>query len=57
MNILENAPLGTMGIDRVKLSDTREWTVRMHRNGYTYYTISNMKRLLKASFYLAVEDN
>lgn len=57
MNILENDPLGTMSIDRVKPSDAREWASRMHRNGYAYHTVSNMKRSLKASFYLAIEDD
>ena len=57
MTILENDPLGAMSIDKVKQSDAKEWAVRMHEKGYAYRTINNYKRSLKASFYIAIEDD
>ena len=55
MKILENDPLGARSIDTVKLSDGKEWAMRMYENGFSYKTISNYKRSLKASFYMAIE--
>ncbi len=57
MNILSADPLGTKRIDSVKLSDAKEWAVRMHENDYAYKTISNYKRSLKAAFYTAINDD
>ena len=44
MKILENDPLGARSIDTVKLSDGKEWAMRMYENGFSYKTISNYKR-------------
>ena len=52
-----NDPLGARSIDTVKLSDGKEWAMRMYENGFSYKTISNYKRSLKASFYMAIEDD
>ena len=57
MKILENDPLGARSIDTVKLSDGKEWAMRIYENGFSYKTISNYKRSLKASFYMAIEDD
>ena len=57
MKILENDPLGARSIDTVKLSDGKEWAMRMYENDFSYKTISNYKRSLKASFYMAIEDD
>lgn len=57
MDILEKDPLGMRSIDSVKLSDAKEWAIRMSDNGYAYKTISNFKRSLKASFYTAIQDD
>ena len=57
MKILENDPLGARSIDTVKLSDGKEWAIRMYENGFSYKTIDNYKRSLKASFYMAIQDD
>jgi len=57
MNILKNDPLGARSIDSVKLSDAKEWVIRMSEKGFAYKTINNYKRSLKASFYTAIEDD
>ena len=41
----------------VKLSDAKEWAIRMSENGVAYSSIRNYKRSLKASFYLAIQDD
>lgn len=57
MTILENDILGVRKIDTVKLSDGREWAIRMSAKGYSYKTIENYKRSLRASFYMAIQDD
>ena len=41
----------------MKLSDAKEWAIRMDEKGYAYKTINNWKRSLKAAFYTAIEDD
>lgn len=55
-NILQDDPLGHMKIEKVKLSDAKAWAIRMKKD-YSYQTIFNYKRSLKAAFYTAVEDD
>lgn len=57
MSVLKEDPLGSRSIDSVKLSDAKEWAIRMSEKGYAYKTISNWKRSLKAAFYTAIEDD
>lgn len=57
MNILENDPLGGQTINTVRLSDGRDWALRMSEKGYSYKTINNYKRSLKASFYMAMQED
>ena len=57
MSVLKSAPLGSRSIDTVKLSDAKEWAIRMSEKGYAYKTINNWKRSLKAAFYTAIEDD
>ena len=57
MAVLKDDPLGSRSIDAVKLSDAKEWAIRMSEKGYGYKTISNWKRSLKAAFYTAIEDD
>ncbi len=57
LNLLKNDPLGIRSIDSIKMSDAKEWAIRMSDNGFAYKTISNYKRSLKATFYTAIEDD
>lgn len=57
MEILKQDKLGARSIDSIKQSDAKEWAIRMSENGYAYQTINNYKRSLKASFYIAIEDD
>ena len=57
MNLLSEDKLGAASIENVKLSDAKEWALRMQEKGIAYNTISNHKRSLKAAFYVAVQDD
>lgn len=57
MRILEQDRLGSCPIDSVKLSDAKEWALRMKAKGLSYKTINNDKRSLKAAFYTAIQDD
>ncbi len=41
----------------MKLSDAKEWALRMKEKGYGFKTINNHKRSLKAAFYTAIQDD
>ena len=57
MRALESDFLGARSIDSIKPSDAREWALRMQKKGYSYQTISNYKRSLRACFYMAIDDD
>lgn len=57
MRILQEDSLGGCSIENVKLSDAKEWALRMKEKGYAYKTINNHKRSLKAAFYTAIQDD
>ena len=57
MRILEEDTIGTCSIENVKMSDAKEWALRMKEKGYSFKTISNYKRSLKAAFYSAIQDD
>ena len=57
MKLLEQDKLGLCRIDSVKMSDAKEWALRMAEKGVAYTTISNSKRSLKAAFYTAIQDD
>ena len=57
MKILNNDPLGAKSIDMVKLSDAKSWAIRMSEDGCAYKSIDNYKRSLKASFFMAIQDD
>lgn len=57
MNLLRNDPLGSKSIDAVKPSDAKEWAIRMREKGFSFQSISNYKRSLRAAFFIAIEDD
>ena len=57
MRTLEDDILGARSIDSIRLSDAKEWALRMKDKGYAYQTISNYKRSLNASFRIAIADD
>lgn len=57
LDILKADPLGAKRIDTVKVSDAKAWVVRMKDKGYSFKTVNNYKRSLKAVFYSAIQDD
>ena len=57
MKILEQDKLGGLSIDKVKVSDAKDWVLRMKEKGYAYNTIKNYRRSLLACFYTAVRED
>lgn len=57
MRLLEEDELGARSIDSIRLSDAKEWALRMKKKGYGYQSISNYKRSLNASFRIAIADD
>ena len=57
MNILEQDRLGACSIDSVKMSDAKEWALRMRDKGIAFKTINNDRRSLCAAFHTAIQDD
>ncbi len=57
MRILQEDKLGSANIENVKMSDAKEWILRLKEKGFAYSTISRYKRSMKASFYIAIQDD
>ena len=57
MKSLEQDKLGSCSIDSVKMSDAKEWALRLAEQGVAYNTINNTKRSLLAAFYTAIRDD
>ena len=57
MRLLKEDKLGARSIDTIKPSDAKEWALRMKEKGFSYNTINNHKRSLKASFYIVIQDD
>lgn len=56
--LLNDDPFGHMSIDRVRLSDAKEWVIRMHdEKGYAIGTIKGHVTSLRAAFRLAIQDD
>jgi integrase len=49
MGLLRDDPIGGKSIDAVKPSDAKEWAIRMREKGFSYQSISNYKRSLRAA--------
>ena len=57
VKLLENDIFGSMPIEKIKMSDAKEWIIRMKGKGYAYSSLKNHKRSLSAAFHMAVEDD
>lgn len=57
MKLLEKDKIGACFIENVKMSDAKEWAIRMKENGIAYQTIKNDKRSLYSAFQMAIQDD
>jgi len=56
VQILSNDSFGSKSIDNVKLSDAKEWFVKLQANGKSYGTIHGIRGVIKPAFQMAVDD-
>ena len=57
MRLLKEDKLGARSLIQSNPLDAKEWALRMKDKGFSYNTINNHKRSLKASFYIAIQDD
>jgi len=57
LNILEKEDFATKRIDKVRLSDTKEWFVKLQNDGRGYSTMQSVHGIVRPAFQMAVEDD
>lgn len=57
IQILKSNPFGARHIDKVKLSDAKEWFVKLQADGKSYATIRGIRGVVKPAFQTAVDDD
>lgn len=57
MNIIKKEYFGVKRIDKIKLSDAKEWLISLQKSGRGYSTIHSVRGVIRPAFQMAVEDN
>lgn len=57
LKILKEDSLSGKRIDKVKLSDAKEWFVKLQREGKSYSTIRSIRGIIRPAFRMAVDDD
>lgn len=58
LNILKQDDFGTKRIDKVKLSDAKEWLIKLqNKDGKSYSSIHTIRGVLRPAFQMAVDDD
>ena len=58
INFLEKEPFGARKIDQVRLSDAKEWLIKLQReDGKSYSTLHTIRGVLRPAFQMAVDDD
>lgn len=57
LNILSKEEFGARRIDKVKLSDAKEWLIKLQTDGRGYSTIHTVRGVVKPAFQMAVDDD
>ena len=57
INILKKDDFGRKRIDKVKISDAKEWLIQLQKNGRGFSTIRTIRGILRPAFQLAVDDD
>lgn len=57
-NILKKEPFGRARIDTVRLSDAKQWLIKLQQvDGRSYSSIHNIRGVLRPAFQMAVDDD
>jgi integrase len=57
INIIKKEEFGTKRIDKVKLSDAKEWLIKLQADGRGYSTIHSVRGVVRPAFQMAVDDD
>ena len=58
INLLKREPIGKQRIDKVKLSDAKEWLVKLQKNdGRGFSTIRTIRGVMRPAFQMAMDDD
>ncbi len=57
INIIKKEAFGANRIEKVKLSDAREWLIRLQDNGKGYSSIHSIRGVVRPAFQMAVDDD
>jgi integrase len=57
INIIKKEEFGAKRIDKVKLSDAKEWLIKLQTDGRGYSTIHSVRGVVRPAFQMAVDDD
>ena len=57
VGILKKEALGSLRIDKVKLSDAKAWLIKLQKDGRGYSTIHSVRGVVRPAFEMAVQDD
>ena len=57
LNLLRKEKFGEERIDRVKISDAKQWLIQLQKNGRGFSTIRTIRGILRPAFQMAVDDD
>lgn len=57
INIISKEKFGNKRIDKVKLSDAKEWLIQLQADGKGYSTIQTIRGIVRPAFQMAVDDD
>lgn len=57
MTFLKKDSFGNLRIDKVKMSDCKEWFIRLKASGKGFSTLNGYKKMLKPAFKMAISDD
>ena len=57
INIIKKEDFGAKRIDKVKLSDAKEWLIKLQADGRGYSTIHTVRGVVRPAFQMAVDDD
>lgn len=57
INIIRKEAFGAKRIDKVKLSDAKQWLIKLQKDGRGYSTIHTVRGVVRPAFKMAVDDD
>lgn len=57
INIIKKEAFGEKRIDKIKLSDAKEWLIKLQSDGRGYSTIHTVRGVVRPAFQMAVDDD